>query len=138
MINSRSLDDLTPETKAKAKALAAGCLLEGIDIIFTSTHRDDESQNALYAQGRTKPGKIVTNAAGGTSYHNYRVAFDVVPVVNGKAIWDDGKLWARIGAVGKLAGLEWGGEWKFKDKPHFQNTGGLSIAALKAQRKVLA
>jgi len=127
MINSRNLDDLTPDTKAKAKALIAGCLLEGIDLIVTSTYRDYASQGALYDQGRKTIGKIVTNAKPGYSFHNHRVAFDVVPVVAGKAIWDDARLWSRIGAVGALAGLEWGGLWKFKDKPHFQNTGGHSI-----------
>ncbi len=135
MINSRSLDDLTLETRDKAKALIAGCLLEGIDLIVTSTYRDNESQTALYAQGRTAPGKRVTKAQPGHSFHNWRVALDVVPVVNGKAIWSDDKLWERIGAVGELAGLEWGGNWDFTDKPHFQNTGGVTIAQFMARGK---
>ena len=128
MINSRSIDDLTPETQGKAKALVAGCLLEGIDLIVTSTYRDFEAQAALYALGRKTLGKVITNADAGHSFHNWRVALDVVPVLNGKAIWGDDRLWARVGAVGALAGLEWGGLWRFTDKPHFQNTGGVSIA----------
>ena len=133
-MNSRSLDELTPETRDKAKALIAGCLLEGIDIIVTSTYRSNESQAELYAQGRTTSGARVTNAGPGKSYHNYRVAFDVVPIVNGKAVWNDDDLWERVGAVGELADLEWGGSWtRFVDKPHFQNTGGLTIAQFMAQ-----
>ena len=128
MINSRSLDDLTPGTREKAKALIAGCLLDGIALLITSTYRDNASQAALYAQGRSTPGHRVTKAKAGHSFHNHRVAFDVVPLVNGKAVWSDGSLWARIGAVGDLAGLEWGGNWDFEDKPHFQNTGGVTIA----------
>jgi len=128
------LDDLTPDTRDKAKALIAGCLLEGIDIVVTSTYRDFESQAALYAQGRTTPGARVTKAGPGKSFHNYRVALDVVPIVNGKAIWNDDDLWARVGAVGELADLEWGGSWpRFVDKPHFQNTGGKTIAEFMAE-----
>lgn len=134
MINSRNLDELTPETRDKAKALLAWCLLEGIDLLVTSTYRDDESQAALYAQGRTSIGHVVTNAKPGHSYHNWRVALDVVPVVAGKAIWNDNRLWARIGKIGVQVGLEWGGNWKFQDKPHFQNTGGVTIAQLLANR----
>ena len=128
MINSRSLDELTADTRDKAKALLAACLLDGIDLIVTSTYRDLESQAALYAQGRTAPGNRVTKAGPGRSFHNWRVAFDVVPVVNGKAIWDDVNLWTRIGKIGESIGLEWGGSWEFMDRPHFQNTGGKTIA----------
>ena len=125
MINSRDVADLLPRTAAKANRFKAECASAGIDIIFTSTYRDNESQDALYAQGRSKPGSIVTKVQGGYSYHNHRVAFDVVPVVNGKAIWDDLTLWTRIGSIGKSCGLEWGGYWeRWKDKPHFQDTNG--------------
>ncbi len=128
MINSRSLDDLTPVVREKAKAFVAGCLLEGVDVLITSTYRDYASQAALYAQGRTEPGKIITRAMPGYSFHQHRVAFDFVPIVNGKPEWGDENLWAKCGAVGALAGLEWGGKWKFTDKPHMQDTGGVTIA----------
>lgn len=135
MINSRDINELYPEVREKAKKLIELCDKEGIDIIITSTYRDFESQNDLYAQGRTKKGKIVTNAKGGESYHNFRVAFDVVPVVNGKAVWNDFRLWRRIGAIGKSLGLEWAGDWKtFKEYPHFQYTKGLSLADFRAGR----
>ena len=125
MINSRDLADLLPRTAAKASRFKNECADAGIDIIFTSTYRDIESQNALYAQGRSKPGNQVTKVIGGYSFHNHRVAFDVVPVVNGKAVWDDPILWTRIGSIGKSCGLEWGGSWeKWQDRPHFQDTNG--------------
>lgn len=128
MLNSRNVDDLNPRTRAKAVLFKDRCTAAGIDIIFTSTFRDAESQNALYAQGRTAPGKIVTKVQGGYSFHNHGVAFDVVPVVNGKAVWDDIGLWGRIGIIGVSCGLEWGGNWeRWKDKPHFQDTNGFSI-----------
>lgn len=137
MKNSRSLDDLLPPVRARAQAFLAACKQEGIDILVTSTYRDLESQAALYAQGRTAPGKRVTNAKPGQSYHNWRVAFDVVPLRDGKAVWNttgaDGKLWERIGQLGEAAGLEWAGRWKtFREYAHFQYTGGLSLAQLAA------
>lgn len=135
MINSRNIDDLLPRTKQKAIMFQRQCAEEKIDIIFTSTYRDNASQDALYAQGRTRPGKIVTEVRGGDSYHNHRVAFDFVPIVNGKAVWDDKILWERCGAIGKECGLEWGGSWKgFKDRPHMQDTNGFTIADYKAGR----
>lgn len=135
MINSRDLNELCPRTNKKAMSFRDACAEEGIDIIFTSTYRDKESQDDLYAQGRTKPGQIVTDARGGDSFHNYRVAFDFVPVVAGKAVWNDKLLWERCGAIGQKCGLEWGGSWKgFKDRPHMQDTNGYTIADYKAGR----
>ena len=130
MINSRKIQDLHPKVATMAMLMIEECKEDGIDIIITSTFRDKESQDALYAQGRTTPGKIVTRARGGQSYHNYRVAFDVVPLKNGKPIWNSSDpVWQQIGAIGKHCGLEWAGDWpSFKEYPHFQYTTGLSIA----------
>ena len=138
MIASRSIDDLLPVVKEKVKKCVALCKGDGIELLVTSTYRDNESQNALYAQGRTEPGKIVTNAKGGQSFHNYRCAVDVVPLVNGKPDWDGTHpIWAKIGNYGKLAGLEWAGEWtRFKELAHFQYTGGLTLADLRAGKEV--
>ncbi len=122
MINSRDIKDLVPEVFDKCTEFLAACKEAGIDLVVTSTLRDFDSQNALYAQGRTIPGKIVTKAKGGQSFHNFGVAFDVVPVVNGKAVWDDDAIWSKIGKIGTDLGLDWGGTWKFVDKPHFQYT----------------
>jgi len=132
MINSRKLDDLLPAVATKARALISAAKRDGIELLVTSTYRDAECQDALYAQGRTTPGRRVTNAKGGQSWHQYRVAFDVVPLVAGKAIWDDRRIWTRIGELGESVGLEWAGRWKsFPESPHFQFTGGLTMAQLK-------
>lgn len=132
MINSRKLDDLLPIVATKARALLSAAKRDGIELLVTSTYRDAECQDALYAQGRTTPGRRVTNAKGGQSWHQYRVAFDIVPLVAGKAIWDDRRIWTRIGELGESVGLEWAGRWKsFPESPHFQFTGGLTMAQLK-------
>ena len=88
-------------------------------------------QNALYAQGRTAPGKKVTQAKGGQSLHNYGLAIDFCLIIDGKEVswdlkkdWDGDKIsdWMEVVSVFRKAGWEWGGTWKFQDNPHFQKT----------------
>jgi len=138
VINSRKIEDLLPPVRERVERFIAACKVEGIDILITSTYRDNESQDALYAQGRTKPGVKVTNARAGQSFHNYRCAVDVVPMKNGKPIWNaKDPVWKDIGRLGKAAGLEWAGDWvRLKEFPHFQYTGGVSLAQLQKGAKV--
>jgi len=135
MINSRSLDELHPIVKQKVQKFIEECDKAGIDLLVTSTYRDRESQDELYAQGRSKPGKVVTNAKAGQSFHNWRCAVDVVPLRNGKPVWNasgpDEDLWNKVGTIGESCGLEWAGRWKkFKEMAHFQYTGGLTLTDL--------
>jgi peptidoglycan L-alanyl-D-glutamate endopeptidase CwlK len=129
MINSRKLEDLHPKVKVLCEQFIQACDAAGIDILITSTYRDIESQKALYEQGRTTKGNIVTNAKAGFSFHNFRVAFDFVPIVGGKCIWNDSFLFARCGRIAESLGLEWAGSWrgKFKEMAHCQFTNGLSL-----------
>lgn len=129
MITSRSLDDLNKRVAQLAQQFVSACAHENIDIIITSTYRDKEAQDALFAKGRTKPGKIITNARGGESFHNHHVAFDFVPVRAGKACWDDVALFKHCGELAESVGLEWSGRWsgKFKELAHCQFTNGLTI-----------
>lgn len=141
MLNSRSLEDLLPCVQSRATWFIAQAELEipGLRMIVCSTYRDNEAQDALYAQGRIKPGAIITNAKGGESNHNYRVAFDVFPTLYGKPILfeKDGDqvsdpIWQKLGKIARTNGLEWGGDWKhFTEAPHFQYTGGLTLKELR-------
>lgn len=132
MVNSRSLNDLHPKVKTLAEQFIKDCAKIGIDVLIYSTYRDAASQNALYAQGRTTKGHIVTNAKAGQSWHNWRCAFDFVPVVNGKAQWNDKAAYAKCGEIGEALGLEWAGRWtgKMRELAHMQYTGGLSLIDL--------
>ena len=138
MLNSRKLEDLHPYLAQLAEELTAACNADGIDLLITSTYRDFESQQMIYNQGRSlesrgRGEKIVTNARPGDSWHNYRCAFDVVPLIGGKPSWSDNALWKRVGQHGVNVGLEWAGNWRtFKEFPHFQFTGGLTLADFKA------
>lgn len=103
----------------------------GIRLRVTRSLCSFAEQDAIYAQGRTKPGKIVTNARGGDSFHNYGLAFDVVEIVNGTANWNT--RWKEIAEIGLQLGLEWGGNFKsLSDKPHFQKSFGLTVKQLRA------
>ena len=138
MINSRSLDDLIPPAKERVERFLSLCKDNDIDLLVTSTYRDNESQQALYEQGRTTAGKVVTNAKAGDSWHNWRCAVDVVPIVNGKPNWDGlHPVWDQIGKLGEQAGLEWAGRWRtFKELAHFQYTGGLTLTDLKSGKEI--
>lgn len=134
-IDSRKLEDLEPGTRARAQAFLAECERQGLRVLVTSTFRNAARQNALYVQGRTAPGQRVTNARAGFSWHNFRRAFDVVPLTDkGKADWQNTAAFRKLGAIGKSVGLEWGGDWaKFPDMPHFQFTQGLNLGEMRAR-----
>ena len=130
MINSRDIAELSPKVQPMCLKFIGACQAAGIDILITSTYRDNESQNALYAQGRTAKGRKVTNAKGGQSFHNYRVAFDFVPIINGKAQWNDLDRIGICGQIAKQCGLDWAGDWvNFKEMLHCQFVGGLTLKA---------
>jgi peptidoglycan L-alanyl-D-glutamate endopeptidase CwlK len=110
---------------------------------FTHTLRTIAEQDALYAQGRTKAGKIVTHARGGQSFHNYGLAIDICLIIDGKEAswqmdkdWDGDKLadWMEVVKIFQKWGWEWGGSWSgFKDYPHFQKTFGYTTSQLKVR-----
>lgn len=104
--------------------------LEGIYIRVTQGMRSCAEQDQLYAQGRSLPGKIVTNCPGGKSWHNFGLAVDLVPsegTMDAQFLpdWNENHPdWKRMIAVGESLGLTCGADWRtFKDYPHFQLTG---------------
>jgi peptidoglycan L-alanyl-D-glutamate endopeptidase CwlK len=131
MINSRNIDDLHPHVAALCRKFIAECKKAGIDVMITSTFRDNASQNAIFAQGRTKPGKIVTYARGGQSWHNHRLAFDFAVVKHGKIDWGDRKSYLAARKIGEALGLE-GLSFELA---HLQARGGLTLAQAQAGKK---
>lgn len=111
-------------------------LPNGIRLRIAQGVRSVAEQDALYAQGRTTKGKIVTNAKGNTSWHNWGLAVDIVILYdldgNGSfetASWDENKHWIMVVNEFKKAGFAWGGDFRtFKDSPHFEMTFGLSTS----------
>jgi peptidoglycan L-alanyl-D-glutamate endopeptidase CwlK len=130
---SRSLDDLRPEVRPMVDAFLASCAAANIDVLVTSTSRTNEEQAALYAKGRTAPGPKVTNAPPGQSAHNFGLAIDIVPIINGKPDWRGADLvWQQVGALGQAAGLEWAGApgFPFPEEPHFQLPNWRTVAGI--------
>lgn len=110
---------LMPRVEQLAEKLVIWAAARGTPIRITEGYRSFERQNELYAQGRTKPGPKVTNAKGGQSMHQYRVAFDVV--FRNEGYGASSVLWKSLGDYGESLGFEWGGRWpEIADKPHFQ------------------
>lgn len=129
--------------KVAAETLIDRCYNRGVPIVITQGLRTIAEQDALYAQGRTKPGAIVTNAHAGYSFHNFGVAIDFALLMpDGKAVsWDmkrdgdkDGRAdWYEVVDEAKALGFAWGGDWvSFKDYPHFEMTFGLTCAQYRA------
>lgn len=111
---------------------------------FSQTLRTFQEQDKLYAQGRSKKGRIVTGAKGGQSYHNYGLAIDIVLLkdTNGDgsyetASWQtnvdfdgDGIAdWMEVVDIFRKYGWQWGlinSRGKRYDLPHFQKAFGHS------------
>ena len=119
MLNSRDISLLRDDVEANCRVFLDICKAEGLPVLVTQTVRDNEYQASLYAQGRTKPGKIVTNTKIPT-YHGDGLAFDICKNVKGQE-YSDANFFKRCGEIGKMVGFSWGGDWKsFVDRPHFQ------------------
>lgn len=126
--NHPVISKLEPRFAEKIMDFLETCRDSGLNVDALAGLRTFAEQDKLYAQGRTKPGKVVTKAKGGQSFHNYGLAVDIVFKVNGQWSWDEANPWSKLGMIGQQHGLEWGGAWKgAKDRPHFQYTGGLKI-----------
>lgn len=101
----------------------------GIVIRVTQGLRTFEEQQALYDMGRTKPGKIVTKAKAGQSYHQYGLAVDLVEIVNNGLDWNYDM--SKLLPYAEKYDIDWGGAWVgFKDYPHFEKRFGWNWRAL--------
>ncbi len=137
MVNSRDIKDLNPVLQRGATEFLKRCKDRGLEVLITQTLRDVEYQNYLYEQGRTTEGKIVTNARGGESYHNFGLAFDICKNIKGQE-YSDLSFFKKCGEVWTEMGGVWGGNFEgFVDNPHFEFTNGLSTSEL-SSGKVLA
>lgn len=167
---SRDLKKLTIEMQNKASIVVDLCSKNGVDLLIYCTDRSLNEQARLYRQGRAyykikrkieklhsrdfsflaniikevgpQTGKnIITYAGPGESWHNYHEAFDAVPIIQGKAAWNDRAAYEIYGEAVREAGLIWAGDWKnFKEFPHAQLRDGgnpLKVLSVEEIRKIL-
>lgn len=150
-ISEDRINTLHPLFRDKVRAFINAVEKElGVFLRVVEGARSFERSDALYNQPRDgkdndgdgqidEPDEKVTDAKGGSSFHNFALAIDVVPIVGGKADFKT-PHWAKIAAIGKRFGMRWGGDFKkINDKPHFEYSFGKTLAqlqALYAARKV--
>ncbi|WP_338541194.1 M15 family metallopeptidase [Paenibacillus tundrae] len=136
---------LHPLVAESEELLVRKAARRGIDVVITHGYRSIEEQDALFDQGRSSTGNIVTNARGGESYHNYGLAIDfALRTPQGEIVWDmerddngNGEPdWMEVVTIAKDLGFTWGGDWaNFPDYPHLQMDFGLSINELKRGKR---
>lgn len=134
-----------PRMQIKAAQWLEQCEKQKIFIKIGETLRTVQEQDDLYAQGRTRPGPIVTNAAGRSysSQHQWGIALDFYLDMdingNGKkaddAFNDSTNMFEKAAAIAKTLGLAWGGDWSsLTDKPHlYLSDWGSTPSKLKEQ-----
>lgn len=128
-MKDRDHNHLHPDLRPLLEQWLEVCHAQDIGAFLDEGYRSIERQNALYAQGRFTPGKIVTQAKGGQSKHNFTLngkpaskAFDFfIQKADGSLNWNPHSTeWRTAATIGKSLGLVYGGDWSFHDYAHFQ------------------
>ncbi|UUM26926.1 LysM peptidoglycan-binding domain-containing protein [Acinetobacter colistiniresistens] len=142
--NEKAIARLHPQVRDKMRKFIKSVYQKHqVQLVIVQDYRTYAQQDALYAKGWSAGGRVVTNAKGGQSNHNFALAVDVFP------IWEDGllhmdaksdkkniEILKKVAPIGKEIGLEWGGDWKsIVDNPHFQLKTGKSMAQLRQLTK---
>jgi peptidoglycan LD-endopeptidase CwlK len=130
--DSRSLGDCHPQLADALEQLEARLRGLGYFFVRTMTYRTPETQDHLYAKGRTQPGHVVTHARGGESPHNHCVgivgrslAADYLLYEHKQVVEYDSAthklMWDTFGIHVRAVGLDWGGDFaNLKDFCHVQ------------------
>ena len=134
--SAANIATLTPYAQSKAREWLLKCLEAGINVKIITGLRTYQEQDELYAQGRTAPGRKVTNAPAGYSWHNFGVAWDfVVFDADGQPQWES-PLMETCGRIAESLGHEWGGRWtSHQDTPHVTVKMGCTLAGARQRVK---
>lgn len=133
-ISIQRIAKLHPKLRGEVATILSEIQAKGVSIRITQGLRTFEEQANIYAQGRTLPGKIVSNAKAGSSFHNYGTAIDFcllhkdgsVSFSMNEDLDQDKKFdWMEVVEIFKSHGWSWGGDWiHSKDTPHFEKVFG--------------
>lgn len=125
------ISTLLPAAQRLCRRSVVAIIERNIDARVLSGTRTYAEQDAIYAQGRTKPGAKVTNARAGQSNHQFGIAWDIGIFQNGRYL-QESTLYNEAGPIGKVPGVEWGGDWRsMKDRPHFQLATGMKLSEVR-------
>lgn len=122
-ISFRCIASLRDGFRQRVEAWFAECRKAGLNLYIYEGLRTSKRQAELYARGRTAPGRKVTNAGPGQSFHNYGLAIDFVPLVAKdrpgffEAGWTKEKIYKvaqSIAAKHQLRALSW-------ETPHLED-----------------
>ena len=135
-VSEQRLAQVLPALAEKVRQLADELAKQNIVIRVVQGLRTWAEQDGLYAQGRTAPGKVVTNCQGGHSYHNFGLAVDCAPSINGvdqqyQPDWNPSHpVWKTMESLAQEMGLGVGAYWRsFPDAPHLQLNGCFPVGA---------
>lgn len=104
-------------------------ILQKFPMFVVEGLRTVERQQALYAQGRTTPGKIVTNCDGIHSKSNHQAHTDgfghacdlaFIPTHDCPDPFSPHWPWKEFGTYAQSIGLIWGGTFKLVDLDHVE------------------
>lgn len=133
--SERNILSLQCDAQVAARRSLKAIRAAGFDARIISGTRTYAEQAALFRQGRFgNPGNVVTKAKAGQSWHNFGLAWDIGIFKNGVYVASDVRPYQAAAPHGKVAGVEWGGDWtSFKDFPHYQfGTKGKGVSAARA------
>ena len=135
----RNIGTLGPAAQVAARkfmrAIIPAMALHGLSVKIICGTRTYAEQDALYAQGRSAKGPIVTNAPGGHSNHNFGLSWDILFFdANGQPVWES-PHYHECAVIGEAQGLDVGAFWKsLKDEPHYGIKTGLTLAQMRARK----
>jgi hypothetical protein len=135
------LEGLDPGFRATVERIVSELeKITGRKWLVTSGYRSIAEQDKLYAQGRTAKGPVVTNARGGSSAHNWRLAVDIWPLQSdGSVDWKAQKpVFKPLAELARAAGLTPGYDFKtLSDCSHIEDPDWRSVRADWAKKKLL-
>ncbi len=134
-----NIASLVPKAQRAARLFLVACKAFPYSVKILSGGRTYAQQTALYNQGRSTKGPVVTNAPAGSSNHNFGIAFDV-GIFDGSKYFTgktsaETKAYLDLRKLTKPAVLEldWGGDWRSsKDYPHYEFHSGKTTKQLRA------
>ncbi len=135
------LEQVAPALASKIRSLAEMMDLAGDPVRVIRARASAEAQERLWEQGRGLGGRRVTEARPGGSWHEFGLAVDlgIIRLLSEPNWAPEDIAWAKMGNMGKMLGLFWGGDFEHNpDRPHFQLTGRFPVSPDDEVRQIFA